>query len=308
MSFMTCSDKLLEKYKCRLCDSETGVLRKSHLYPKFAFKWLRETSPTGLFRSSTGKKSAVQDGPKFRWLCSDCELVLSKDEAHFSREVFVPYCNALTGKKYSELDISGKMFKGEWLLRFAVGLQFRNLIYHFETLSCNGEVCLPYYETIIETLDSFRQFLLSKRNHTGRNETHMIFYKFVKMCTFPAAPNYHMYALRSCDLDIISMDNKRQTFIFTKIGPIAFYTQVSGKAFRSINTRICLKKNFVTINQKIKNKDLAYFFVKDRPHFLLPLMTKYSSKEKSRIIRRALKDPKRYRTSFGAIVRSLDKV
>ena len=77
------------KEKCKLCKAE-AELQCSHVVPRYVWKWLRRTGITHHMRSSADPNQRQQDGPKRRWLCTDCEQKLSKWENRFKKEVFEP--------------------------------------------------------------------------------------------------------------------------------------------------------------------------------------------------------------------------
>jgi hypothetical protein len=82
--------KKTELTKCALCYEELKLM-KSHIVPKFVFNYLKKTSLTGKFRDPTNFNKRLQDGPKYKLLCENCEQLFSESERYFSENIFSPY-------------------------------------------------------------------------------------------------------------------------------------------------------------------------------------------------------------------------
>ena len=78
--------------KCALCGRQ-GAIRQSHIIPKFATKWIKRTSTTGLLAGPNDGAKRVQDGAKIRLLCDGCEGLFAKPEKYFADKVFYPFHN-----------------------------------------------------------------------------------------------------------------------------------------------------------------------------------------------------------------------
>jgi hypothetical protein len=79
-----------ETEACSFC-REVAPLRDSHVLPAFAYRWLRRRSGTGHIRHTDNPNRRVQDGPKLKWLCDDCEGLFGKFETAFATNVFHPW-------------------------------------------------------------------------------------------------------------------------------------------------------------------------------------------------------------------------
>ena len=75
--------------KCALFDIETE-LNHSHIIPKFAFDYLKETGGRYL-RTYDQPNKRLQDGPKRYLLSRRAELEFSKRERWFANNIFIPY-------------------------------------------------------------------------------------------------------------------------------------------------------------------------------------------------------------------------
>lgn len=145
---------------CGLCE-EKKELKQSHLLPSFIFKWKKKQG-TGFFRTSQNPNKRVQDGLKPYLLCTDCEQRFGVWEKEFSEKLFKPFHNN-----------SGSQVKySEWLLKFAVSVSWRNLIYHKLK---NGFTHLSEVQRELseEALLAWQAFLMNQKEHIGTFENHL---------------------------------------------------------------------------------------------------------------------------------------
>lgn len=99
---------------CALCEKDERD-EKSHIVPRFIYKWLKKTSGTGHLRAAHEPNNRIQDGFKYPLLCRSCEDDFSKYETKFSQQIFYPLIHSqLTSTVYDE-----------HLLKFGVSLVWR---------------------------------------------------------------------------------------------------------------------------------------------------------------------------------------
>lgn len=88
---------------------------------------MKDTSVTGYLRQITNPNLRQQDIVKQPLLCSNCEALFSTYEDQFARNIFYPYVQ----KELDEWGVAQGEIRsinyGEWLLKFAVSLQWRAL-------------------------------------------------------------------------------------------------------------------------------------------------------------------------------------
>lgn len=101
---------------CRLCQLPKP-LRDSHVIPKFAIQWTKDTGP-GILRQATNPNLRVQDGLKEPLLCEECEQLVGQDEKKFAERIFRPFL----GNPYEEIRYD------EFFIRFVASLAWRMLI------------------------------------------------------------------------------------------------------------------------------------------------------------------------------------
>lgn len=78
--------------KCKLCEIESD-LQLSHVIPASIYRWLKQTSGTGILRGTKNVNKTIQDGRKYHWLCANCEQKFGIYEKYFMEKVFKPINN-----------------------------------------------------------------------------------------------------------------------------------------------------------------------------------------------------------------------
>lgn len=94
------STHLMPKGNCKLCERNAD-LRESHVIPKSIYNWIKETSGTGILRSTQNINRPVQDGFKYYWLCENCEQKFGHYERYFIENIFRPINNDETVKEFN---------------------------------------------------------------------------------------------------------------------------------------------------------------------------------------------------------------
>lgn len=250
--------------KCALCEN-SSELQESHIIPKFANKWIKNTSATGRLRFVTNPNVAVQDGSKRHLLCQKCEQVFRTFETPFANELFYPYVN-------SELDEFG-VAKGvikhfdysDWLLKCVISIHWRNLVtINHDEVKLGPETRLIVDETILV----WRKYLLGEINNTGRNETYLIFLQNLigGVGTLPPTLNSHVnwYLLRSVDSTITT--NKKGIGVYAKLGPIASFTTFKPEKLRGMSDCKIHMNGRIKTAQNLSNSRLNQFIFITRPH------------------------------------------
>jgi hypothetical protein len=147
---------------CRLCGA-AAPLQSSHVIPKFVFDWQKKGR--GL-RQMANPNRVIQDGPKPRLLCLQCEQRLSVWENRVAPALFRPL-----------QDEGVQQFRyGPWLLPFAVSVSFRILTYWSECAEVGSPQSIrPWsggdWQMVRGALDRWRAYLNASPGHTP--EHHM---------------------------------------------------------------------------------------------------------------------------------------
>ena len=158
----------LEKLKlktCALCH-KNAELELSHIIPKFAIRYLKETS-IGNLRSADNPNSTIQDGEKHYLLCGECEDRFSEYEKKFADNIFHPYFN----QKQRAFNYD------QWLHYFITSVSWRHLYLDLLDFVQNDVVGLDALECLIESEQLMRDYLLGKRAEIGNIEHHIFFFE-----------------------------------------------------------------------------------------------------------------------------------
>ncbi len=221
------------KGTCRLCRYDRD-LQESHRIPRFVFRWLKETSPTGI-RQSRHPNVRVQDGWKEHYLCRECEGRFSAWEAEFARHVFRPYHDR-------ERDARAALRYGAWCLPFCVSVSWRILCFSMET--GNAPKMSPVQRAIVDdALETWRQYLLDLRADPGVFEQHIF-----PVDTVEAGPRKLMspflnrYLLRAVQEDVIA--DSESVLTFAKLGRILLFGLVEPPR-RLVGWKIRVRKGYI---------------------------------------------------------------
>jgi len=194
---------------CKLCE-KNSVLLKSHVLPKFAYKWMKETSGSGHIRFGVNPNQRSQDGFKLPWLCEACEIKLNNWETEFANKIFHPLNNGKVGTiKYDE-----------WLNLFCISVSWRVLNFYLEqNLLSNYPPNIQ--KSIIEAIENWRLYLLGQSKSLQKFE--MDFFPLKPVTSIDGYPleeipaNLNVYMLRNIDMDVAFNDD--YSFVYVKLGP-----------------------------------------------------------------------------------------
>lgn len=193
---------------CRLCEEDRELV-ESHIVPKFVFRWLRNSSQTGV-RQSSQPNRRVQDGWKRPFLCSPCEGILNRYETPFAGRVFVPY------HKQDPRDRAATFSYGEWCLPFCVSVSWRVLKAMTEDNVIQG-LSDQQRELVASALGAWRDVLLERKAHPGRHEQYM--YPVGLMANTPnvdLSSAQNRYFLRTIQIDVLV--GTKDLVVFSKLG------------------------------------------------------------------------------------------
>ena len=196
--------KTIPNDRCKLCLKQ-DKLENSHIISSFVFRWLKETSGTGHFRSGGTINRRSQDGAKEYWLCPEHEDLFSRWETEFASRVFHP----LTSGKASQFQYQ------EWLLKFACSLSWRVLLYLKET-SGLSHFTEELRQEADRALGTWAEFLLGRRHEPGKYEQHLVVLGEIVEHTVQDMPaNINRYLLRSVAIDAACSD--REAYVYVKL-------------------------------------------------------------------------------------------
>jgi len=177
---------------CRLCRKE-AALRESHIIPKFAFRWLKETSATGNIRFSQTPNKRVQDGEKPNLLCQNCEELFSGFETEFSSKVFYPY------HKNNAIHLNYSIY----LIKFSTSLSWRVLTFFSERGQLN-HFLQQERENASRVCEHWWHFLLGDVPNPSDFEQHLLPVSYIsKVEGGDIALGMNYYLMRTTDMDCL---------------------------------------------------------------------------------------------------------
>jgi len=150
---------------CALCRNDRP-LELSHIIPRFVAKRLKTDSPNPFLRNMMEPNRRLQDAPKKRLLCRECEDRFSRLEDAFSREIFTP---TMDGAMIDDLVVT-REHRG-----FCASLVWRALVL---TLERKGQPEVSDYDVedwvAMDRVEAeLRAFLLARGGHPADVEYHL---------------------------------------------------------------------------------------------------------------------------------------
>ena len=196
------------KANCRLCQYP-GLLRESHIIPRFVFQWMKDTGP-GALRQATKPNIRRQDGLKERILCEKSEQLIGQDEKRFAERVFRPVLE----------NPREEILYDEFLIRFAVSLAWRVLV----TEMGRDRAHKRFDKNLSDAELEWRQFLLRKGHLEKYNRFHIFLTEILQSSTQPIS-NLNQYLTRFTD-GCVAM-SESSCAIFVKFSRFVFWSEIS---------------------------------------------------------------------------------
>lgn len=196
------------KGNCALYNFETD-LRESHIYPKFAIKYLKKTGSKYL-RNVVEPNKREQDGLKLYLLSSKAEQEFGIREKWFAEKIFVPYLNGKLSLNYNEN-----------LYYFGISFLWRILLTQFRT--SNELKKQWYYSTLKKVETEWTDFLtkgILPRNYHNIN----LFFTDEIITNTTKLKGVDFYLTRTMDSTIVSSPNKSYLFIYGKFSKFIFWS------------------------------------------------------------------------------------
>ncbi len=195
--------------KCAICKT-AHTHENSHIIPKFVYRWLKRTSPTGYFRGTANPNARHQDGEKIKLLCPVCEDSFSKLETEFANRVFHPI--------HTDGRTNHEFYYEEWFHRFAVSITWRTLYFLCQK---DGTEEIPFDQQgdFKAALETWRSYLNGERDELGRHVQHLIVMdSVVSSDVIENDFDLNLYIHRGIDFNTIH--SPTESYIFAKLGLI----------------------------------------------------------------------------------------
>lgn len=207
---------------CKLCKG-TRALQKSHIVPRFVRKQTRTASAVKDPRYYTGEGDKFckveQDLPKRAWLCQECEQLFSLSEKTFAESVYQPLW---TGRTVSD------KAKEEHIHRFLVSMAWRTWHWYDEH-AANPLRRVSNLDRLKKAEESWRTYLLGKRDNVGEFELHMLVLgdDIPDPARLQVMPRSYYWS-RGVNLDMIGIGESTEEILMvhTKIPKVAMFGMV----------------------------------------------------------------------------------
>ena len=272
--------------KCRLCGREADIF-ESHIIPKFATDWIKETSATGYLRQATQPNLRIQDGIKTKLLCAECEELFSRLEKRFAEDLFIPFLEK--GQTSFEYD--------DWLLSFGVSLAWRTATYISSLTADTPPNLKPELARFLDkAINCWRAFLLKQRKDLGPYEHHLLFLDAVRNDKGLGLPDrFNSYLLRTIGAEIASTPT--EVFVYTKLPGLIFWSFVEPAHIEGLEGTYIYPRGIIASSQKLTRVELGNFLMDRAKH--ADLRVSMSPKQRQKLANAFLKDPELTRSSHS---------
>jgi hypothetical protein len=201
----------------------------------------------GYFRGGDEPNVRVQDGPKQRLLCGDCEHRFSLREKWFAETIFTPYIEH--GVKQFPYDAS--------LFYFAVSLSWRVLIQSLP----NVHERLAHFRPSLEACEQeWRSYLLGGPVPTTYSEAHIFITDIGLVGGEQPVEGFNSYMARAVDGDVIG--SRSGCSVYSKIARFIFFGAITPTEQTAADkTQLSPAGGVLEIPQRLSDGSLGEFLV-----------------------------------------------
>jgi hypothetical protein len=199
---------------------EDAILQSSHIYPKFAVKYIRSTSNNSLLRSYGNVNIPRQDGMKMHLLSRESEQRFSSAETWFAGNIFHPVTQSgITNFPYDN-----------HLYYFIVSLLWRALQVEIRSGKYTSE---PYYPQMVTCEKQWRSFLKDGYVPQQYKDIFMMV-THPNQLTIPGLAFTQYYLMRNLDLTIVT-DDRGSVYVYAKLPRFLFWAPLITRHFSHVN-------------------------------------------------------------------------
>jgi len=259
------------KVKCILCGINPPI-NKSHVFPKFVIKRLKEGNPLKILKYSDEPKRIHQDGWKKGYLCNQCEQKLSSWETYFCNNIYDPFIN---GEKE-------EFILNDTIALFSASLHFRYIKYVLDVnIAKDPSEVLPLFYKLkaICLNDSY--------NDQGLYQYINFLHPVTELGQYP--PGINTYFSESIDGEVFnSIFPKigKKWMSFVKIPNIAFILSEIDLG-DVLNQSDMFSKNTISntgkLSSKVNNENLLLFVDQRMKEKAIEIQSNYSKISKNQI-------------------------
>ena len=236
---------------CHLCGIHSS-LQASHVVPAFPYRYLRNSSATGYMRDISNINERQQDGPKERWLCTNCEQKFGMFEKKFADSLFHPLVKG---------NLKDALY-GPWLLQFCVSLSWRALRWvrsrdSFDDYSPSDRRRLEQAEM------RWKEFLLDTNTPLNEFRQHLLLVRRVSAYSDGFPPQLNVYFRRTIEVDVLRV--KKHVVVYVHFPCFVFMGVVRDDDPQSwISTEVQKTGGAFPVYQQIPHCFNEYFAYKIR--------------------------------------------
>lgn len=259
--------------RCKLCRNGEAI-ENSHVLPKFATKYLKNTG-TGYLRRPETPNLRPQDSLKIPLLCRECEQLFGKYETYFANNVF---------HKINKDQFEG-IQSDDYIYRFSISLLWRAAIVYLDDSSSTKE---PYRDVVVEAESEWRDYLLNNRSTLNNEEVLVIIWSQAP----PEVQNLNAYLLRSLDSTLAFIGDQR-AFLYSKIGRVMIISNLVGNDGQYSDVKITPKGGSIKLKQGINDEGI-FGYMKHRATETTDLMSNQSDENLRKQLDWIEKNPHKY--------------
>jgi len=233
--------------KCKLYGTY-GELRESHIFPKFAIKYMKKTG-SKYFRSAANPNKRMEDGVKEYLLSERAEQLFSKRENWFKKKLFIPYLDS--GK--------GRFQYDENLSFFSISFLWRILVSYLDKQEI---ISKPYYDILKKVEIEWRSYLLTMETPRNYNQLHLFLSDRISSDSSDLPEGIDMYITRACDAAIGYIEECDYLFVYGKFLKFIFWGFIKGgDETKMIRTKISFGNGLLERPQSIQDENLGQFII-----------------------------------------------
>lgn len=269
--------------KCALYHIESPI-RKSHIIPKFAVDFMKQTGSKYL-RSYGNVNIRKQDGPTLDLLSHNAEQLIGRYENWFAKNIFYPYLSQ--SQKSFTYDVT--------FAKFIISLLWRALHTQLLEDDVNKDNRLDFLKDVEE---QWRKFIKDDIYPIDYNDINIILTDAIESHNSDTL-NTDLYLTRAIDITFVSNESKTQVAIYAKFLRFIFWSKVKGDLSPGkSDTKINFINGTLTIPQNISDDFIGNFLynrIKEIDSINLP-----SSKQQRIIYDEIMKDEENFWKSDAA--------
>ena len=270
---------------CKLCGSNAPLM-KSHVFPKFVGRWMKETSITPYLRFAGNVDERRQDLATMELLCDDCENRFSAWERKFANEIFRPVADGKAVFRY-----------GPWFVKFAASLSWRAI----QFLKSQAVEEPPALNSMVDDMElHLLRFLVGQEKHVGSYTQHVYPVGELAAPVRPGSPMLNRFLARSVWIDVLRNDDLSEVMVYVKLPMFMFFSIGETKHKKWRETSRIKKSSVLQPKDHVLPEAMLEYFLEqsDKMGDLLDSMSPKSEAVADRAIRKAIEtDPDRMANS-----------